>query len=197
MNNRFVLCMLTWLVAVQLDVSAEDLPHNSPSQSLDDLYQVECEGTYSHHLQGICAESSAIYWSFTTTLVKTDLNGKVIKKVPVANHHGDLCVHEGKLFVAVNLGEFNHPEGNADSWIYVYDTDDLVELEKHPCDEVFYGAGGVGFRDGRFYVVGGLPDQMSENYVYEYDANFQFIKKHVIESGHTHLGIQTAAFAHG
>ena len=26
----------------------------------------------------------------TTTLVKTDLNGKLRKNVPVANHHGDL-----------------------------------------------------------------------------------------------------------
>ncbi|MBM4075447.1 MAG: hypothetical protein FJ267_07370, partial [Planctomycetes bacterium] len=67
-----------------------------------------CEGTYQHHLQGICSDTKeAIYWSFTTTLVKTDLNGTLLKKVPVANHHGDLCFHEGKLFVAVNLGNFN------------------------------------------------------------------------------------------
>ena len=53
---------------------------------------VQCEGTYRHHLQGICTnEKDAIYWSFTTALVKTDTNGKVLNKVAVANHHGDLC----------------------------------------------------------------------------------------------------------
>lgn len=156
---------------------------------------VTCEGTYPHHLQGICADNEAIYWCFTTTLVKTDLNGKLLKKVPVANHHGDLCFHEGKLYVAVNLGKFNDPKGNADSWVYVYDAATFKELARHEVQEVFHGAGGIGIRNGHFFVVGGLPDSVEENFVYEYDAKFKFQKKHVIKSGHTHLGIQTATFA--
>lgn len=160
-----------------------------------DFRNVTCEGTYPHHLQGICADKDAIYWSFTTTLVKTDLNGKLRKKVPVANHHGDLCLHEGKLYVAVNLGKFNDPKGNADSWVYVYEAATLKELARHQVKEVFHGAGGIGIRNGHFFVVGGLPDGVEENYVYEYDAKFKFQKKHVIKSGHTRLGIQTATFA--
>ncbi len=156
----------------------------------------KCEGTYPHHLQGIAVDGEAIYWSFTTTLVKTDLDGKLLKKVPVANHHGDLCFDDGKLFVAVNLGKFNDPNGNADSWVYVYDSDALNEIARHEVQEVFHGAGGIGIRDGRFFVVGGLPADVEENYVYEYDGEFGFVKKHVIESGQTHLGIQTATFAH-
>jgi hypothetical protein len=128
-------------------------------------------------------------------LVKTDFSGVVIKKIPVANHHGDLCYHAGKLYVAVNHGKFNDPEGNADSWIYVYDADDLKELEKHEIQTVFHGAGGIGVRDGQFFVVGGLPDGVDHNYVYEYNPQFEFVAKHVVESGHTHLGIQTATFA--
>ena len=159
---------------------------------------VQCEGTYRHHLQGICTnEKDAIYWSFTTELVKTDTNGKVLNKVAVANHHGDLCHVDGKVYVAVNLGKFNDPNGNADSWVYVYNADDLSLLTKHETQEVFHGAGGIGFRDGQFFVVGGLPDTVDENYVYEYDSEFRFVKKHVIKSGHTHLGIQSAAFANG
>lgn len=30
-----------------------------------DFRNVTCEGTYPHHLQGICADKEAIYWSFT------------------------------------------------------------------------------------------------------------------------------------
>jgi len=160
------------------------------------LAHVSCEGTYQHHLQGVCADKDAIYWSFTTTLVKTDLDGKLLKTVPVANHHGDLCIHDGKLYVAVNLGKFNDPAGNADSWVYIYDADNLKELARHETQEVFHGAGGIGFRDGNFFVAGGLPDGIEENYVYEYDGDFKFVKKHIIKSGHTHLGIQTATFAH-
>lgn len=161
-----------------------------------DMFNVHCEGTYQHHLQGVCTDQKAIYWSFTTTLVKTDMNGKLLKKIPVANHHGDLCHFDGKLYVAVNLGKFNDPRGNADSWVYVYDAESLKEMARHETQEVFHGAGGIGHRNGHFFVVGGLPDGVEENYVYEYDGKFKFLKKHVIKSGHTHLGIQTATFAH-
>ena len=47
-----------------------------------------------------------------------------------------------------------------------------------------------------FFVVGGLPDGVEKNYVYEYDGHFRFVKLRIIPSGHTHLGIQTATFAH-
>ena len=158
---------------------------------------VACEGSYAHHLQGVCVDDAAIYWSFTTTLVKTDLSGRVVKKVPVANHHGDLCIHDGRLYVAVNLGRFNDPQGNADSWVYVYDAKTLDEVARHETQQAFHGAGGIGFRNGHFFVVGGLPDGVEENYVYEYDSQFAFVRKHVIRSGHTHLGIQTATFTDG
>ncbi|MDB4680077.1 MAG: hypothetical protein P8M30_16685 [Planctomycetaceae bacterium] len=159
--------------------------------------EIECEGSYKHHLQGVCVDDDHIYWSFTTALVKTDRNGKLIKSVPVVNHHGDLCHVDGKLYVAVNLGDFNNPKGNADSWVYQYDSQSLNLLKKYETQEVFYGAGGMDARDGHFFVVGGLPDGVQENYVYEYDQNFQFVQKHIIASGHTFLGIQSAAFHEG
>lgn len=158
---------------------------------------VACGGKYAHHLQGICVCDDSIFWSFTTTLVKTDLRGNVTQTVPVANHHGDLCYHDGQLFVAVNLGEFNNPDGKADSWIYVYDASNLKEVSRHETQAVFHGAGGIGYHSGKFYVVGGLPGDIQENYVYEFDDEFRFLKKHRIKSGQTHLGIQTATFASG
>ncbi|HEY0981979.1 hypothetical protein [Schlesneria sp.] len=163
-----------------------------------DFQPVICEGTYQHHLQGVCTdEAESIFWSFTTKLVKTDQQGKVLKVVDVANHRGDLCFHQSKVYVAVNLGKFNDPNGNADSWVYVYDAGDLSLLAKRRTPEVFHGAGGIACHDNKFLVVGGLPDGVSENLAYEYDANFKFVKKHVLASGHTNLGIQTAAFADG
>lgn len=159
---------------------------------------VDCEGSYRHHLQGICTDNEqAIFWSFTTTLVKTDQNGKVLKTIEVANHHGDLCYHDGRIYVAVNFGNFNDPEGNADSWVYVYDPQDLALLEKHEVQQVVYGAGGIGVRDGHFFVVGGLPPTIDENYAYEFDENWKFVKRHTIASGNTLMGIQTATFAEG
>ena len=159
--------------------------------------EISCPGKYQHHLQGVCSDRNAIFWSFTTTLVKTDRQGKRLNTVPVANHHGDLCHHDGNIYVAVNLGKFNDPNGNADSWIYVYEASSLNEVARHAVPEVFHGAGGIGFHEGNFFVVGGLPNDITENYVYEYDANFKPLKRHVIASGHTDVGIQTAAFVNG
>jgi hypothetical protein len=169
-----------------------------PAAGADDLRGVACEGTYPHHLQGVCTDGrGAFFWSFTTRLVKTDRTGWVVKQVEAANHHGDLCCAGGRVYVAVNLGKFNDPKGNADSWVYAYDAADLSLLAKHKTPEVVHGAGGIAHHDGRFLVVGGLPDDVNENYAYEYDADFRFVKKHTLASGHTHLGIQTAAFADG
>jgi hypothetical protein len=159
---------------------------------------VQCAGRYPKHLQGICTDDAgAIYWSFTTRLVRTDGEGNVTHDVQVADHHGDLCFANERIYVAVNLGQFNQPAGKADSWVYVYDARDLTLLARHAVAEVVHGAGGMGVRQGHFYVVGGLPANVDENYVYQYTSEFEFVRRHVISSGHTHLGIQTAAFANG
>jgi hypothetical protein len=158
----------------------------------------ECEGVYRNHLQGICTDGrEAIFWSWTDVLVKTDRRGHALKRVNVANHHGDLCFLDGRIFVAVNLGEFNRPAGRADSWVYVYDGKTLAELARRPTPELVHGAGGIAYHDGRFIVVGGLPEGTEENYLYEYNAKFVFQKRHVLASGYTLMGIQTAAFAQG
>lgn len=162
------------------------------------FHDVQCEGLYARHLQGICTDDrAAIFWCFTDVLVKTDLAGRVLKRVPVARHHGDLCYADGKVYVAVNLGKFNDPQGLADSWVYVYDPADLRETARHRTPEVFYGAGAIGVRNGRLFVAGGLPPGVEENFVYEYDAGFRFLARHVIPSGYTLMGIQTAAFGNG
>lgn len=159
---------------------------------------IQCEGAYDRHLQGVCRDPEGdLFWSFTDVLVKTNPEGRVLKKVSVADHHGDLCFREGRVYVAVNLGKFNDPKGNADSWIYVYDSATLEELAKHSVPEVFFGAGGMDTREGHFFVVGGLPVGVKENYVYEYDSAFRFVKRHAIASGWTKLGIQTAAWHDG
>ena len=59
----------------------------------------------------------------------------------------------------------------------------------------FTAQGGIAYHDGRFIVVGGLPADGKENYLYEYDESFAFQRRHVLASGYTRLGIQTAAFA--
>ena len=81
----FLFCAVVLVEHCPVAESAEKLTAPTPFAS------VKCEGTYQHHLQGICTDNrDSIFWSFTTTLVKTDQKGKVIKKIAVGNHHGDL-----------------------------------------------------------------------------------------------------------
>ena len=82
--------------------------------------EIMCQGAYGGHLQGIAVdEEKAIFWSFTVNLVKTDMEGKFLESVPVTDHHGDLTVYNGKVYVAVNIGKFNQEPGQANSYIYV------------------------------------------------------------------------------
>ncbi|MFM9001993.1 MAG: hypothetical protein ACKORB_10320 [Opitutia bacterium] len=158
---------------------------------------VVCEGAYPRHLQGVCTDGRSFYWSWTDAIVRTDLSGRLQAKVAAPFHQGDLCHVDGRVYVAVNLGEFNRPAGRADNWIHVHDAATLALLGRHPVPEVVHGAGGVAHRGGRFFVVGGLPPEVPENCVYEYDGAFRFVRRHVLTSGHTLMGIQTVAWAHG
>lgn len=157
--------------------------------------EIICEGQYPQHLQGVAGNGvDTLYWSFTTVLVKTDFEGEVLARVEVPTHHGDLCLAGDRLYVAWS-DTFNAP--GADSKVYVYGADDLSLLAVVPVPEVTFGAGGLDHREGHFFIIGGLPKGYEENYVYEYDAKLRFVRRHVIRSGYTRLGIQTACFAHG
>jgi hypothetical protein len=182
-------------VAFAASVSvAEKLGANEPAVYVP----VQCEGSYSGHLQGLDVDGKGhIFWSFTEAIVKTDRDGKIIQRVDAPSHQGDLVYENGRVYVAVNLGLFNDPQKRADSWVYVYDADDLALLSKHEIDDVVYGAGGMAYHDGRFLVVGGLPDGHEVNHLFEYDADFRLLAHHEMKSGHTHLGIQSAAYAEG
>ena len=174
-------------------VSWIDRPENRTEPA--SFRPTRCDGFYPRHVQGITTDGQgAIFWSWTEALVKTDLRGRVLKEVKAADHHGDLCFSEGKVYVAVNLGQFNEPPGKENSWVYVYDAATLAEVARHPVPELVHGAGGITCRDGKFLVVGGLPPGVPENYLYEYDASFKFLERHVLASGHTDKGIQTAAW---
>ena len=160
--------------------------------------QIMCPGSYDGHIQGIDVdEENNIYCSFTVSLIKMDDDGNLLKKIDVPSHHGDLCYLDGKIYVAVNLGKFNQEKGAADSWVYVYNASDLSFIKKYEIQQAIHGAGGIEYHNGHFFVIGGLPKGYDVNFVFEYDKNFKFIKKHIIKSGYTRLGIQTAAYADG
>jgi len=192
--KRILMLITVWLAMPLL----AEKPNPKAKAAFESPASIVCEGKYAGHLQGVCRDGNGdFFWSFTRALVKTDTKGKVLKKIEVPDHHGDVCFANGKIYCAVNFGAFNDPKGNSDNWVYVYSSKDLSLLSKHEVQQVKHGAGGIAVKNGRFLVVGGLPEGVQENYVYEYDNKFNFKKRHVIKSGWTRLGIQAAAFAQG
>lgn len=158
---------------------------------------VASEGEWPPHLQGVCTDGTNVWWSHTVELARTDLNGKLLAVAKgLKTHHGDLCVVDGKVYVAVNHGQFN-TEDKADSWVYAYDANDLSFIKRWKVPELRHGAGGMTYKDGHFFVVGGLPPTHDANYVYEYTPEFRFVDRHVLHSGWTCLGIQTVDYANG
>ena len=142
--------------------------------------QFKCEKLYPMHLQGVDCDENIIYWSFSDLLVKTDWQGKELAAVKVPYHHGDLCLKNGKLYVAVNFGKFNNPNGMAKNFIYEYDAATLKYITRYAVDEVKHGAGAIAPTDNGFIVGGGLPLDPANyhaNLLYEYDKNFKFVRR--------------------
>jgi hypothetical protein len=158
---------------------------------------------YPEHLQGVARDPDGnIYWSWTDRIIKSDSKGRILLGKPAPTHQGDLCWHEGKIVVAVNLGKFNDLEERHDSWAYIYDAKTLELLSRHALPEARFGAGGVCWHEGSYYIVGGLPREWEKrryvaNEIHQYDEQWRFLRTVHLPSGWTRLGIQTAEFAYG
>lgn len=189
-----VRCLAAFLLAAAVPVSRAAEPqqygHGDGTAAAATLPpSIQCEGEYGAHLQGVATNhSDALFWSFTLTLVKTDLTGKVQATAKTVYHLGDLTCVDGRVYAAA-CTTWDRPSNN--SKVYVYDAEDLKLLEKKPVPEATYGAGGIEYSDGRFYIVGGADPKAEENFIYVYDKDFQYVATHTIPSGQTELGVQT------
>ena len=156
---------------------------------------IRCEGEYPYHLQGVATDGESIFWSFTTTLVKTDRQGRLLAKVEKRRqdgHMGDLCCRGGKVFVATGKSQ---KEGSKlvklGYEVCEYDAGTLELLASHPTPEMVWGNNGIEFFDGSFWCVSGAPRHFPYNMVVRYTEDFRFVQTLMVESGWTNCGVQT------
>lgn len=160
---------------------------------------IRCQGDSPYHLQGVSADKDFIYWSFTTILYKTDWTGKVLVKKDVLMHHGDLCVHDGKLYVTAALplpSKNGKPCYNPN--IYVYDCKDLTLVKKFNLTGITtVGLDGIDFHNGHFYIGDdkGKTTDIKFNTILVFTPDFKLVDKKKVP-GWTWFGVQTITWAH-
>ena len=154
--------------------------------------EIRCEGEYPWHLQGVATDGTNIYWTFTTVLVKTDRAGKVQAKHEIARnegHMGDLCCRAGKVYVGMNMSYRGGCRVGDEVW--EYDARELKRLKKYPTPEAVWCNNGLEFYGGCFWVISSAPHHSRYNMVFRYTPDFKFMRCQMIDSGWTHLGVQT------
>ena len=155
--------------------------------------------SYPSHLQGIEADETGVYWSFTNILVKTDYRCNVLKEVKIPRHIGDMCMVDGDLFVSADFREPKDVTANGgfQSAVLQY-SKDLVLKKKYTLN-IPYGIDGITFCDGKFYIAPGLgKEPKQETMLMVFDRNFKLLKEVRFKTGATMtFGAQTLTTVNG
>jgi len=158
--------------------------------------EIVLAGEYPGHLQDIWVENGLIWWAHTQFLVKTDMSGKIIRKVKAGGHHAGLGVKDGRLFSAV-CAYNGEPRNETTSACHVmvgeYDAETLERIEMHVLDINDRAGSFCVLADGT-YLVGCLRHpalKPSEVKFHHIGKDFKLIKTHVIDVGMSvKLGIE-------
>ncbi len=159
----------------------------------------------NYHMQGFTTDDRYMYWSFTDSLVKTTMDGTVLRQVPTATfweHLGGIDYIDGKIYGASMARNPNN------SSIHVYDADTLATIKiiqlrdcVREADAVLDGFNGIGCicegfdpNDGeRCLMVGGAVNRESTlpgQIIFTYTFDGKRKGRYVVQTGATLLGIQ-------
>ena len=122
--KRTVIGMIMACVAVScgaIDLAKENwkVPSWDPRLTEEGAVKEFVKKVWCGHVQGMCASSNALYFAYHTQIVKTDWQGRLLKRVMVVRHTGDICLWNGKLYTAVCHSD----EGKGRGRIQVFDED--------------------------------------------------------------------------
>lgn len=160
-------------------------------------------GKYGGHLQDVTRAGDFLYWAHTRTILKTDLNGKVLASVRDLDHNAGCQVRDGKLYVAVcTRGGIISPEDREKYklQINVYDASDLHLIEKKVIEDAFDRAGSLAILPDGSFVVGCLrpPDvRVDQVRFYHLSPDFKVLSRHVIGDMPIRLGIEVIKYHRG
>ena len=158
--------------------------------------EIRLEGDYSGHLQDVWYDGAGhIYWAHTRDLVKTDLEGRILKRAEVDGHHAGIEVRNGRVYVAVcamqkRTGGKTTPGCRVTIGEYDAETLDLIEM--HVTD-VHDRSGSLAILDDGTFLVGCLrpqdirPDQVRLHHI---GRDYRLIRSYVLDNVPVRLGIE-------
>ncbi len=168
----------------------------------------------NQHMQGFTsdAEHKYMFWSFTDSVVKTNMNGTMICQIHCddSGHLGGMDWHDGKVYVSfmANPSPWTFWNDWSGFYIFVYDDHDLHLIEKIKLDECmdmkkndvggFQGIDGIAFGkapdtgEERMFVA--VATNSGEQYAHEMILQIgpdnKIEKVHYIPNKNTVFGIQ-------
>ncbi len=214
-----ILSVLIFIVGLPVSASAAEATQTEFKAKLSVLGK-------DLHLQGYAVDQAKqyMYWSFTNYLVKTDMNGNVIKAVNVPGGHlGDLTCYDGKVY-----GSFLGDPRSGDAWnawtsfnIKIFNADDLSVIQTvsapdpfdtwkgntsgSPIDGLATGAvdaiDGIAFGkdpegNNKFMIACSVPtgEAHTKQVILQYSLDLKYEKFYTFETGNTPYGIQTLEY---
>ncbi len=129
--------------------------------------------------QGIATDGLFLFVQNSQQLLKYDLDGNLVQAGPrLPLHHGGIVCLRGKIYAAVSGCD---PEGTDEHYVHVYDGRSLALVEKHDIGAHFtVCAGGIAYRQGRFFVAESFFDNDHLDRIVEFDESFQPIQDYTI-----------------
>ena len=175
------------------------------------------------HLQGFAVdkESDRMYWSFTETLVKTDLEGSKLGQVGLSDGHlGDVACYNGKIYGTMLGAPLPGHAWNDWTGFYlmVFDTDlNLLEKVDLPEFQRWYDSVGdptanpygINGLDGvtvgldpngepKLMIAAGIQDDEKNTHQvivqYSLDGNYTYEACYVMEIGSSPFGVQNLTY---
>jgi hypothetical protein len=164
----------------------------------------------NYHMQGFTTDGEAVYWSFTDSLVKTNLSSTVLGQVPVKTGHlGDITYYNGRIYGTVMGNNLRgKPWGEwTGFYVNVYDSGSLSLIDVLRLDDCYfmYEERTDGFRgidgitvlpleDGETHLMIACSTWSEERYdrqiILEYTLDGRLVDKHFVKTGNTMFGIQ-------
>tara|TARA_B100000029_G_C17537222_1_gene945338 strand:+ start:657 stop:1394 length:738 start_codon:yes stop_codon:yes gene_type:complete len=129
--------------------------------------------------QGIATDGKNIFVQNSQQLFKYDRNGKLLLSGPKLKlHHGGITYVKGNIYAAVSGCE---AQGSNLHFVHVYNPHSLELIKKYDISNHFsICAGGIAYRDDRFYIAESFFDNDHYDRIIEFDSSFKHIKDYQI-----------------